>query len=216
VAGVAEGRRIYANLQTALTYLIVAHLPIAGLALLPPLFGVGAVLFPPQVVLLELVIDPMCAMVFEGRPAAPDAMRRPPRRPQDPLFGMRRLMVALAQGTALLGVVFGAYLVLLAMGSEAQARAATLACLVSANLAMAGVLATAHGAWDVRERRAYAVIAAVAVATLAAATYTPWLAGLFQFAAPTPAMLVLSVGAGLAAGLVTAFAAKLGPSRRRA
>ncbi|MBI1198899.1 MAG: HAD-IC family P-type ATPase [Phenylobacterium sp.] len=209
VGGVAEGRRIYANLQTALTYLVVAHIPIAGLALLPPLFGVSAVLFPLQVVLLELVIDPMCAMVFEGRPAAAEAMRRPPRRAEDPLFGPRRLTVAMAQGVALLAVVFGAYLLLLGVASEGQARAASLVCLVSANLAMAGVLATVHGAWDTRERGAFAVIVALAVATLAAAVYTPWLARLFQFEPPAPGVLALVAGAGVIAGLATAFAAKI-------
>ena len=210
VGAIAEGRRIYANLQTALTYLILAHVPIAGLALLPPLFGVGAVLFPLQVVLLELVIDPMCAMVFESRPAEPGLMARPPRRAHAALFGLRRLAVAMGQGLTVLAVVFGVYLLLRAQVAEPQARAASLVCLVGANLAVAGVLATAHGAWDLRGRRAFAVIAGLTSAILAAAVYSPWLARLFQFQALPAGLLAAAGVAGVAAGLAAAFAAKWG------
>jgi Ca2+-transporting ATPase len=208
VAGIAEGRRIYANLQTALTYLILAHVPIAGLALLPPLLGVGAVLFPLQVVLLELVIDPMCALVFESRPAEPGLMTRPPRQANAALFGLRRMVVAMGQGLAVLAVVFGAYILLRAQVAEPQARAASLVCLVGANLAVAGVLATAHGAWDLRGRRVFAVIVGLTCAILAAAVYSPWLARLFQFQALPLGLLAASAVGGVAAGLATAFAAK--------
>jgi hypothetical protein len=37
---------------------------------------------------LELIIDPVCALVFEERAARePDAMDKPPRDPREALFG---------------------------------------------------------------------------------------------------------------------------------
>eukprot|EP01035_Chromulina_nebulosa_P039261 gene39262-53081_t len=38
------------------------------------------------IALLELAIDPACALVFESEPADEDVMRRPPRDPAPPLF----------------------------------------------------------------------------------------------------------------------------------
>ena len=60
--------------------LVAVHVPIAGLALLPLLFGWPFLLTPVHIVFLELVIDPACSIVFEAEPAERDVMRRPPRR----------------------------------------------------------------------------------------------------------------------------------------
>ena len=65
VAGVALGRRIFANLRRALTYVTAIHIPIAGVALTPILMGLPPLLLPAHVVLMELIIDPTCALVLE-------------------------------------------------------------------------------------------------------------------------------------------------------
>ncbi len=209
IAGVREGRRIFVNLRMALTYLVLAHVPIAGLALLPMLFGVGPVLFPMQVVLLELVIDPVCAMVFEGRASVPSAMSRPPRPAGEPLFSSGRLMLALGQGAGLLGAVFGLHLMLLGQGvSEPAARAATLIALVMANLSVAAVLSAADGHGMRRPQPVFLLIVVFAAAMLAAGVAVPWLAGLFQFARPSPGVTLAAVGVGLIAGLGVTLGAR--------
>ena len=75
------GRRIFDNLRKAMGYIIAVHVPIAGLALLPLLFGLPPLLLPAHVVLTEMVIDPVCSLAFEGAPEDPRVMQRPPRRP---------------------------------------------------------------------------------------------------------------------------------------
>ena len=217
IAGVREGRRIFVNLRMALTYLVLAHVPIAGLALLPMLFGVGPVLFPMQVVLLELVIDPVCAMVFEGRPSARGAMARPPRPAGEPLFSAGRLMMALAQGAGLLAAVFGLHLLLLGHGvSEPAARASTLIALVTANLAVAAVLSAADGDGFRHPQPIYLLIVVFAAAMLAAGVTVPWLAGLFQFAPPSLGVTLAAIGVGLGSGLAVTFGARwIGHARRR-
>ncbi|WP_293680997.1 HAD-IC family P-type ATPase [uncultured Phenylobacterium sp.] len=208
VAGIAEGRRIFANLKAALAYLVVVHIPMAGLALLPPLLGLPPILFPMQVVLLELVIDPMCALVFEGRPAAADAMRRPPRAAAAALASPARLAGALLQGLVLLGGAVRLDLALLNAGHDASvARAAAFVFVVATNLGVAAVIA---GAWiDGRQRLIFAAIAGLAVAAVAAALLVPLLARLFAFGAPNLPIIAVAAGLGVAAGLAVAQAGRL-------
>jgi Ca2+-transporting ATPase len=202
VAGVAEGRRIYANLRAALAYLVAVHIPMAGLALLPPILGGPAVLFPMQVVLLELVIDPMCALVFEGRAASGRAMRRPPRAADQSLLTAARLGVAVAQGLALLAGAYGAHLALLRAGVPASAaRAAAFTFLVCANLGLAAVLAAAGRAADRAQRRAFAGIAVLASAGLLGALLAPPLAALFEFSVPSSGVAWAAAALGWAGGL---------------
>src|SRR5206468_5254292 len=54
VQAVRLGRRIFDNLKKAMAYLVAVHVPIAGVALVPVLFGLPLVLAPPHVVFLEL------------------------------------------------------------------------------------------------------------------------------------------------------------------
>jgi Ca2+-transporting ATPase len=81
VKAVRQGRRIYDNLRKAMAYIFAIHVPIAGLSLLPALFGWPLVLLPVHVAFLELIIDPACSVVFEMEPEEADVMRRPPRDP---------------------------------------------------------------------------------------------------------------------------------------
>lgn len=211
VAGVAQGRRIYGNLRMALGYLVAVHVPMAGLALLPVVLGLGPILFPLQVVLLELVIDPVCALVFEARQASRRSMQEPPRPRDEALFGAPRVMVAAGRGLGLLLAIFGLHLLLIDRGApDTVARAATLAALVSANLALGGVLTLSGGrSASLRQRLTYAVIVAFMSAMVAAAIYVPWLAALFQVAAPEPAVLLAAVTTGVGAGVATGLATRL-------
>ena len=79
VAAIRMGRRIFDNLRKALSYILAVHIPIAGLALLPLLFGWPIVFFPVHIVFLELIIDPACSIAFEAEPEEPDTMKRGPR-----------------------------------------------------------------------------------------------------------------------------------------
>jgi P-type Ca2+ transporter type 2C len=217
VAGIAEGRRIFANLRAALAYLIAVHVPVAGLALLAPLAGVPAVLFPMQVVLLELVVDPMCALVFEGRAAARGTMRRPPRPSGEPLFGPLRVAVAFLEGLVLLAVVFGLHIALLQSGEAASAsRAAAMICLVSANLGVAAVVAAAGRSSSPRQLLTFASVALAAMLFVCLAVLARGLAELFAFTPPPVPVAATAGGIGLASGVFVGFAGRaLVGGRRR-
>jgi Ca2+-transporting ATPase len=136
VDAVRAGRRIFANLQKAMGYLFAVHVPIVGLALLP-LFGGPVLLLPIHVVVLELIIDPACSLVFEAEPLASDGMRTPPRRSDTPLFSPAAVLRALAVGgVALLAVVI-VQLIGHGLGaSDPALRLAGIATLVVGNLVM--------------------------------------------------------------------------------
>ena len=66
VKAIRLGRRIYDNLRKAIGFILAVHVPIAGLALLPLIFGLPLILGPVHIALLEMVIDPVCTLVFEA------------------------------------------------------------------------------------------------------------------------------------------------------
>lgn len=200
VGAVRLGRRIFTNLRRALVYVTAIHVPIAGLALLPILFGAPPMLFPVHVVLLELVIDPVCSLVFEAEPSEPDAMKRPPR-PRRSLFGPKEMLFGLARGLPLLAAVLGLYLALLPTAGEAAARGVAYAGLAAGNLALAVATGASAGArlFDPHRRLFWGICSALA-AILLAGLYVPAAADVFHFAAPAPALLAAGVGVGIVTG----------------
>ncbi|WP_338323276.1 cation transporting ATPase C-terminal domain-containing protein, partial [Xanthomonas euvesicatoria] len=98
VGGVRLGRRIFANLRKALTFIVAVHVPLAGLALIPILMGAPPLLFPAHVVFLQLIISPVCSLVFEAEPSEGDAMTKPPRSDTASLFGPRQIAFGALQG----------------------------------------------------------------------------------------------------------------------
>jgi Ca2+-transporting ATPase len=137
VHAVAEGRRIYDNMRRAVLYILAVHVPITLLALLPVMFGVPPVLVPIHVVLLQLIIDPTCAIVFESEPASRDIMDRPPRPPTQSLVSASKLVATLLQGAVMFVPVLTADLVARHWGwPPAQVAALDFTALVAGNLAL--------------------------------------------------------------------------------
>ncbi len=132
VAAMRQGRRIADNLAKALAFIAAAHVPVVALALLPPLLGWPALLLPLHIVLLQLIIDPACSLLFEAEPAAADLMRRPPRPRHATPFAAARLRPAFAQGGGLALLLLGGCAWMLARGWPApQVRAAMFLALVA-------------------------------------------------------------------------------------
>jgi P-type Ca2+ transporter type 2C len=131
------GRRIYDNLRKAMAYIIAVHVPIAGLALLPLLAGLPLIFGPMHIAFLEMVIDPVCSLVFEAEREEADVMRRPPRRSATPLFSPALVVWSLLQGAIALLALAALYAVALRNGlPEGDARALTFVSLVLVNLGL--------------------------------------------------------------------------------
>jgi Ca2+-transporting ATPase len=186
VAAVRLGRRIFDNLKKAIAYLLAVHVPIAGMSLIPVLFGWPLVLLPVHIVFLELIIDPACSIAFEAEPEEADIMKRPPRLSKEGLFTLRGVSLALLQGLAVLAIVLTVYLVTLHRGKgESDARAMFFVTLIVANL---GLILTNRSqsrstveSLKTRNAALWWVIGGAA-AFLGLVFTVPWLRRLFLFA----------------------------------
>ena len=110
VEAIKMGRRIFDNIQKAISYIIAVHIPIIGISILPILIGWKPVLLPLHIVFLELVIDPACSVAFEAEDAEKNIMNRPPRPLNERLFSRSIVSRSLAEGSVTFLGVVGVYL----------------------------------------------------------------------------------------------------------
>ena len=213
VAGVRLGRRIYDNLRRVMTYIAAIHVPIAGLALLPVLFGLPPLMLPAHVVLTEMIIDPVCSLAFEGAPERPGLMQRPPRRGDESLLGWPMFRRALVQGLLLLAACLVVYAHALPGSGTESARGQALVALTVGNLGLVWLNASQGAGWRAVFQSGYTafwVIAALAAAALTAMFTVPAVSALLRVAAPTAAQLGGAIGLAAAAVLL---GGRLAPAR---
>jgi Ca2+-transporting ATPase len=201
VAAVRHGRRVADNLHKAFSYILAVHVPIAGLSLLPILFGWPLILTPVHIAFLQLIIDPTSSIVLEAEHPDPDAMRRPPRPRGEPLFTRRAFLVSALQGGGVLLVMLAVTALTLYRDlGEFEVRALTFTALVVANLA----LVLTNRSWS---RSAVAMLRVPnpalwwviggTVIGMAAVLYVPALQALFRFSQLHIADIVFCIAAGL-------------------
>ena len=213
ITGIELGRRIFANLRRAMTYITAVHIPVAGLALLPILLGLPPMLYPMHLVLLELMIDPLCSIVFENEPSEANAMLKPPRARDEKLFGRRELATALLQGAVLLASVLALYFWLnAAVADEGAARAAAFVSLITGHLTLALVEGTRGGSIFASGRGIFWSIVIVAALVVGGALTIPFLMEVLRFAPLSPFILATSILVGLISGGWYAGARLVGPS----
>jgi P-type Ca2+ transporter type 2C len=207
VDGVALGRRIFDNLRRVMAYIVAIHVPIAGAALLPLVMGLPPLLLPVHVVLTEMVIDPMCSLVFEGAPARADLMSRPPSAAGRALVDWGVMARGLVQGGSMLVAVLAIYALALRAGLATDgARALAILALTAGNVALVAVNAGAGLGWRALVRREFAsfwIVAALAGATLVLGMWLPAPQALLHFEAPPVAwtLAVLAILTMIALGL---------------
>jgi Ca2+-transporting ATPase len=215
MGGIQQGRRIFTNLRKALIFITATHIPIAGLALLPIAFGLPPLFFPMHIILFELAIDPVCSLVFEAEPAAPDTMQKPPRDKKVSLFGRRELLTSIAQGVILLTGVFSVYYGMLRLGfpaTEARAAAFTAAILGNFTLAFADTAEVGSSFFD-RRRTVFWAIFATTLAVVAILLFVPQAGRLFQMTQPPLPALAIASFTGVAVGGWFGFAKLVANSR---
>jgi Ca2+-transporting ATPase len=131
VTAIRLGRRIYDNVRKAMGFIFAVHVPIAGLALLPLVFGLPIIFSPIHIAFLEMVIDPVCSLVFEAETDEEGIMRRKPRAPDEPLFSWRLIGWSVLQGGLAFGLVGAIFVIAHQRGMpEDEVRALTFFALV--------------------------------------------------------------------------------------
>jgi Ca2+-transporting ATPase len=185
VSAVRLGRRIYDNLAKAVRFVFAAHVPIAGMAVLPVIFNWPILLMPLHIVFIELIIDPACSMAFEAEPEEPNIMQRKPRAKDARLFGRSTLWLGLLQGVGLFLAVLVTFVFSMRSGHTSEdARAIAFATLVVGNVVLIWANRSAiKTVLETRENRnpALWLVTFGTTATLFVVLYVPYLRILFQF-----------------------------------
>ena len=212
VKSVRLGRRIYDNLRKAMGFIFAVHVPIAGLALLPLLFGLPILFGPVHIAFLEMVIDPVCSLVFEAETEEEDVMRRRPRTPDEPLFSAPLIAWGLLQGAFAFALVAAIFVVAFKREMpEEEVRALAFFSLVLAIVGLIFVNRSFSASLVTALRRPNPVLSLVllAVTTILSVTLLwPFARGLFRFGPLHLDDLALTLGAGV---LVLVFLELLKP-----
>ncbi|MFN3959237.1 MAG: cation-translocating P-type ATPase [Parvularculaceae bacterium] len=137
VKAIRLGRRIYDNLGKAAAFIIALHVPIAALAIAPLATGAPILIGPVHIAFLEMVIDPICALVFEAEAEERTVMHRPPRPAEKSLVDPPLALFSLLQG-GVAAALIGAVIVHAAAGgaSEATVRTTAFVALLGAIAAL--------------------------------------------------------------------------------
>jgi P-type Ca2+ transporter type 2C len=185
VKAIRLGRRIYDNLRKAMSFILAVHVPIAGLALLPLLTGLPILFGPVHIAFLEMIIDPVCSLVFEAETEEKDIMRRPPRSPEEPLLPLPLLVWGALQGALALILTAAIFFIAHAYGMpENEVRALAffslvlvIISLIFVNRSFSSSLRQAFA----RPNRALVCVIGFVMLTLTLSLTWPAAAALFRF-----------------------------------
>jgi P-type Ca2+ transporter type 2C len=197
IAAVAAGRKIFLDIQRAFLYLIAFHIPIVGLALLPPILGLPLLCFPLHLVWLELIVHPVSALLFQGDPPPHDLMQRPPRNPRAPMLPRDAVARSAASGALLTVAVLVMYWLGIGKGAD-QARGLALATLILGYQLVVLVerAASSDGSTALLPRSLrFWIVWGAALASLPILMYTPTAAALMNVGPLSPMGWLAALGA---------------------
>ena len=205
VSAIRLGRRIYGNIRKAMEFIFAAHVPIAGLALLPLLFGLPMLLGPIHIALLEMVIDPACALVFEAEEEDEGIMHRPPRDPEARLFSLPMVLWSifqgmLAMGALTLGIVVAVQQQLPVPELRALAFSALITSLLALILANLSSSASLRSLFDYRNKALVIIFGGVIIVMMIVYLFEP-ARSVLGFAK----LSILQIGVVLGYGLILLF-----------
>jgi Ca2+-transporting ATPase len=219
-AAIRQGRLIDHNIRAAMTFILAVHVPVVALALGPVLMHWPIMLLPAQIVLLELVIDPACTVVFESEQPQSDLMERPPRRPEDSPFALNRLAWGWVQGAALALILVASVGLLTGLGWSHDLIRTSIFIALASGVFM--FVLTGRAPRRVRSRASrirnpwFVRLALMAALMLALILGVPSLRELMAFALPTPAaaLAIMAIGAVEAVLLSALHALRFARQRR--
>lgn len=137
VVAVAAGRRIYTNLKKAVQYIVSIHIPIILTVSLPLFFGwvYPDIFTPVHVIFLELIMGPMCSIVYENEPAEKNSMLQKPRQLGSTFLSLKEMGISIIQGiTITIGILFVYQLTVQNGGAENLTRTMVFTTLVFSNI----------------------------------------------------------------------------------
>jgi len=192
VAAVEEGRVIYDNIRKFVRYTLAANSGEIWVMLFASLLAMPLPLLPLQILWINLVTDGLPSLALAVEPAERDTMRRPPRPPREPLFagglGRHILWVGVVLALASLGPGY----LLWQQGVDSWRTM----IFTTLSLAQMGHVLAVRSERDslftlgLTTNRSLLAAVALTTALQLAVVYIPWLQGVFDTTALSPAQLV--------------------------
>ncbi|MGI8816949.1 MAG: HAD-IC family P-type ATPase [Pseudonocardia sp.] len=170
VAAVAKGRNITAQLRRAVAFYLGAKLALVAVLLAALAVGLPSPFQPIHIVLLEIFMDLGASVAFVAEPAAPQAMRQPPRPPGSRFLDRATLATIGAVAATLTLAVLPAYLITATAGSGVDAaRTAAVLAWLAGHALIAWSLRTRPGlSWTINPAFPAWAVTATGVGLLAA------------------------------------------------
>lgn len=222
VSAIKLGRRIFDNLRKTIAFIIAVHIPVFGMSFLPIVLDWPIFLMPVHILVLQLIIDPTCSLVFEAESEEANVMTRPPRASDTSIYDKQLLIIGSIQGSALLLTVILTYYLAMQLGIAIEsARALAFTAMVLGNIGLIFInrsLSTSLIRTITLPNPTLWWVVGGALSLLFAGLFIPALSELFYFGHTTLAQIAISMTATLvcigllsfakARGYLNAYASK--------
>ncbi len=126
VSAIKEGRRSFDNIRKFINYLFVSNLAEVGVLFLATLFFSlkNPILLPIQILWINLLTDGFPALALGVDPARPDVMKKPPRKPDEPIINKRLGWVIGLIGIKKIIILLATFVIIKNLFGIGQARTA--------------------------------------------------------------------------------------------
>jgi len=183
VAAVEEGRVIYDNLLRFIKFSLGGNVGKVLVMLIAPLLGMTTALRPLQLLWLNLLTDGLMGLVLGVEPAEKNVMKRPPRKPDAPVFDMRAIFqitwtgILIAAIPLIIGYIYY---------DPTNPQDMTWQTMLFAVIGFAqignglGVRASSHSAFSVFSNPMMSVVTVATIALHLVAIYMPWFEHFFE------------------------------------
>src|SRR5690606_11275971 len=186
ITGIEAGRRIYTNIKKAIQYIISIHIPIILTVSLPLFLGwiYPNIFTPIHVIFLELIMGPICSIVYENEPLEKNTMLQKPREMSDTFLSWKELKISIIQGLAItLGILFAYQWAVTGGSDEVTTRSIVFSTLVFANVFLS--LVNRSFVYSVLEslknnNKLFPIFLSASLVLLLAILYIPAFASFFQ------------------------------------
>lgn len=206
VKSVFLGRRIYENIQKSISYILSVHVPIIGMSLLPAFTGDPLFFFPAHIMVLELIVDPICSIVFESLELEKGDRYSSPRRKNSDLLTISKFSLSFLQGIMVLILLLTLYFWMKQKGyNENEIRSFGFIFLVVSNFSLMLTNLTHKGGFISILRSLHSSVFWVfflAASALIASFQFEFSLRLFGFQKISSDWVLLSIVLGLASGLI--------------
>ena len=200
VAGIREGRGIFDNIRKAIVYLLAGNASELAVMLIAAVAGLPLPLLPIHLLWINLVTDGLPALALVMDPTDEDVMRKPPRRPTEPLLSRPEWFSISLTAVAQSAVTLGVFVWALAERDVVEARNLAFSVLVFGELLRAFASRSATKVfWQVGALGNLKLVGVVVISVLVqlAIHHVPWTQALFQINELSAQDCVLGLALGL-------------------